>query len=483
MGALIAVLNKKGEDVTETAVIMLRALSSGTKVFSVASPSCAKPEKTMNDLQRLRMNSHIIIGHTFSRVPPPGRPQPMQLKNRKMIFEGRIYLPKKALRTESFANQLRKEGERAAKTLIQKSSGDYTFVLAEPTKIVGGRDPVGVCPLYYGENERFAAFASERKALWEIGIHNDRSFPPGHLAIADQKGFSLEPIKTFSYSEPKPITIQDAAKELETLLERSVAQRVSGLKKVAIAFSGGLDSSIIAFLARKSRCDVHLIHVSLENQMETEHARRAAEVLRLPIHIRLFREENVEEDLPRVLWLIEEADPVKTSVGIPIYWVAEQAAHMGFRVMLAGQGADELFGGYRRYVDDYELHGEERLRRRMFQDIVEICEANLERDFKICNFHDVELRLPFAAFEMARFAADLPVNLKVHPQKDSLRKLVLRQAARNVGLPESISKKPKKALQYTTGVNKALKTLAKKEGVSMKSYLQRTFQKIFERTL
>jgi asparagine synthase (glutamine-hydrolysing) len=84
-------------------------------------------------------------------------------------------------------------------------------------------------------------------------------------------------------------------------------QRVTALKEVAVAFSGGLDSSIIALLVRELGLDVQLIHVSLENQTETQHARNAAELLGLPIQVRLFKEEDVEDAVPKVLCLIEEA--------------------------------------------------------------------------------------------------------------------------------------------------------------------------------
>ena len=74
----------------------------------------------------------------------------------------------------------------------------------------------------------------------------------------------------------------------------------------------------------------------------------------------------------------------------------------------------------------------------MFNDVVNIHESNLERDLKITGFHDVELRLPFASFEVAEFAMSLPVECKMEPKPDTLRKLVLRKVALNVGMPASI---------------------------------------------
>jgi asparagine synthase (glutamine-hydrolysing) len=311
--------------------------------------------------------------------------------------------------------------------------------------------------------------------LWKLGIEKTQSFPPGHLAFVSREGFKFKPIKTLVYSEPKPVTMQKAAETLQKLLERSVRRRVLGTKEIAVAFSGGLDSSVIAFLASKCRANVHLIHVSLENRPETEEAKKAAHELSLPLQVYLFREADVEKVVSRVVELIEEANPVKASIGVPFYWTAEKASETGFRVLLAGQGADELFGGYQRYVNDYLLYGKEKVRKTMFNDVVKLHESNIERDVKICSFHDVELRLPFASYQIAKFAVNLPVELKIERSADTLRKLVLRKVAVNMGLPSSIVEKHKKAVQYATGINGALKKIAKKQKTTVTKYVNKLF--------
>jgi asparagine synthase (glutamine-hydrolysing) len=218
----------------------------------------------------------------------------------------------------------------------------------------------------------------------------------------------------------------------------------------------------------------------LENRPETEEAKKAAEELNLPIQVYLFREADVEKVVSRVVELIEEADAVKVSIGVPFYWTAEKAAEAGFRVLLAGQGADELFGGYQRYVNDYLLHGKEKVRRAMFYDVVKLHESNIERDVKICGFHHVELRLPFASYQIAKFALNLPLELKIERSTDTLRKLVLRKVAVDMGLPSSIVEKPKKAVQYATGISDALKKLAKKQGRTVKDYVNVLFLAQYE---
>ena len=146
--------------------------------------------------------------------------------------------------------------------------------------------------------------------------------------------------------------------------------------------------------------------------------------------------------------------------------------------MLAGQGADELFGGYQRYVNEYCLHGKEKTLRTMFADVAGIHESNLERDTKICGFHDVELRLPFASYQLVEFALGLPLELKIEAKANSLRKLVLRRAAENAGLPSFMARKPKKAVQYSTGINSVLKKIAKKRELSVKAFVDCLFGEI-----
>jgi asparagine synthase (glutamine-hydrolysing) len=395
----------------------------------------------------------------------------------KVFFEGGIYSPTSdSSGIEVFAGRLQQaEHFEASETFLKEVEGDFAFIIAEPERIIAGRDPVGVQPLYYGENKSVAALASNRKALWELGVDGARSFPPGHLAFVSREGFRFKPVKTLLYSEPKQVTMQEATETLQKLLKQAVRSRVSKTKEVAVAFSGGLDSSVVAFLAKKCGVNVRLVHVSLENQRETEEARKAADALDLPLEVYLFKEEDVERVVSKVVELIEEADPVKASIGVPFYWAAEKTAESGIKVLLAGQGADELFGGYQRYVNEYLLQGEEKVRKTMFDDVVKIHESNLERDVKICSFHEVELRVPFGSYQIAEFAMSLPIELKIERRADTLRKLVLRKAAENIGLPQSITEKTKKAVQYSTGTNNALKKIAKKQKATIAEYVKKLF--------
>lgn len=401
----------------------------------------------------------------------------VSLEDAKVLFEGTIYPSTlNASGAEVMAEKLQ-QGDylKVSETFLREVEGDFAFVISEPERIIAGRDPVGVQPLYYGENRTEVALAANRKALWKRGIEEARSFPPGHLALISRDGFKFKPVKTLVYTEPKQVTMKEAAETLQEMLEHAVHVRVSDIEDVAVAFSGGLDSSVVAFLVNKCQVNVHLIHVSLEEQTETEEAKKAADALGLPLQVYLYGEDDVGRVVPKVVELIEEADPVKASIGVPFYWVAEKTAASGFKVLLAGQGADELFAGYQRYVNEYLLHGEEAVRKVMFDDVVGIYESNLERDMKICRFHDVELRVPFGSYQVAEFAMTLPTKIKIEKRADTLRKLVLRRAAENIGLPPSVTEKTKKAVQYSTGINNAIKKIAKKQKITVTEYIEKLF--------
>ncbi len=477
MKTIIAAINKQGENAVPSVLEALNSLyADAPSSFGLVSPTEILKEKDMDAITRREINSNSVVSYAHSKMHPIYTREFLKTEKGSLFFEGRTYASTlKPSIMEQIANHLNKS-EKVLERIINEADGEYSFVFVKNDCFFAGRDPVGVMPLYFGENKKFVAVASNRKALWKLGLEKVSSFPPGHLAFANKDGFEFNAVKTFAYSNPKSSTMPQAAETLQKLIEQSVQQRLVDVKEVAVAFSGGLDSSLIAFLASKCKVKVNLIHVSLENQNETEEAIRAADYLKLPLQVHLFKESDVEAGLPKIVDIIEEADPIKASIGLPFFWTAEKAAEAGFKVLLAGQGADELFGGYQRYVKQYCSEGVEEIRKTMFNDVVNIHESNLERDEKICIFHNVELRLPFASLDVVEFALDLPLELKFESNQDSPRKLVLRKVAKNVGLPSSISDKPKKAVQYSTGINSAIYRIAKKHGKTVKEYVNELFQ-------
>jgi asparagine synthase (glutamine-hydrolysing) len=477
MKVTVAVLDKNGDSTVERVLDLLNSFDLWMPShFGLISPKKCVFKKNVEIIKKQGLKSSTAAGYVTSKLKSTSDYEYLQLDDAALLFEGRVYSP---IPETAVIQQVAKAPlhcEATLQTMMEQSDGDYAFLLVKNNWVAAGRDPNGVQPLYYGENRELAAFATNKKALWKLRIENPQSFPPGNLAFVSKEGFKFKPIKTLTYTEPKQITMGDAAKQLQSLLEESIKRRVTCLKEVVVAFSGGLDSSLVAFLASKGGVKVNLLHVSLENQPETEEAMKAADELDLPLQVDLFKDSDVEAVLPKVVDLIEASDPIKASIGVPFYWAAQKAAEANFKVMLAGQGADELFGGYQRYVTEFCKDGSEAVRKTMNGDVVRVYESNLERDLKITGFHNVELRVPFASFDLVEFALGLPVELKIESKADTLRKLVLRKMALNAGLPTSIAQKPKKAVQYSTGINDAIKRIAKTHEKTVNEYIDEIFQ-------
>ena len=477
MKVSVAVLSKQNENVVETVLDVLKSFDVTKPLrFGLVSPKRSLFDKNLALLSKQSTETSTLAGYATTETRTASHYNFLQLDDTSLFFEGKVYSPIPEKEISEQISKAPQHCEATLQTLIEQADGDYSFLLLKKGMIASGRDPIGVQPLYYGENRDLAAFASNRKAFWRLGIENPASFPPGNLAFMNRDGFKFKPVKVLTLTKPKPLMLDDAAARLQTLLWESVRRRIQGLKKVAVAFSGGLDSSVVAYLTRRIGVEVQLLHVSMENEEETEVAIKAAEALELPLQVDLFKDSDLEETLPKVVALIEEADPLKAAIGAPFYWVAEKASEAGFKVVLAGQGADELFGGYQRYVSEYCQNGDEKVRQTMFNDVVRIHESNLERDLKITSFHDVELRLPFGTYDLADYALSLPLDCKIEPKVDTLRKLVLRKMARNIGVPASITEKPKKAVQYSTGISNALKRIAKKHGMPVNEYIVELFR-------
>jgi len=206
---------------------------------------------------------------------------------------------------------------------------------------------------------------------------------------------------------------------------------------------------------------------------------QAAEALGLPIHIQTYTTDDLEETLQEVLWLTEEPHTVNACIAIPFFWLAETASKLGYPVLLAGQGADELFGGYQRYLTEYAKSGAEAVENKMFYDVENAYSANFQRDNQVCSYHGIELRLPFIDPHVVDFALRLPLRHKINSPEDKLRKRILRRTARNLDVPSFLADKPKKAVQYTTGVTKALQRLAKNEGLTLRQYIEKAFNSVY----
>ena len=358
------------------------------------------------------------------------------------------------------------EGGLGIESAIKKSmgllNGDYAVGLSDGRDIYLFRDPVGIRPLYYSPK---GFFASEKKVLWAIG---EEAIPvrPGEVVRISRAG-----IKRITVFELKPLggpysSIDKAKRALTKTLECSVRIRTG--RKTGVLFSGGLDSVVTAFLASEYS-DVVLYTAGTEGSPDVVWARRVSDVLGLPLREYIFDEEDVEEALTRVVFAIEEPSAMNLAIGIPMYFATRLASTDGVKVLLSGGGADELFGGYAKYLKNPEL---------MKEDLRGLSERNLARDDKIAMLNGVEGRFPFLSLPVVQTALKTPLGFKIG---DGIRKLVLRMTALELGLPEWVVMREKKAAQYGSGAQRILRDISRRKGLRPHEYAEKLFNRVFKR--
>jgi asparagine synthase (glutamine-hydrolysing) len=238
-------------------------------------------------------------------------------------------------------------------------------------------------------------------------------------------------------------------------VERAVALRAD---EGAVALSGGVDSSLVAALAGRP-----CVAVGLAGSHDLDRARRAAALIGLDLAAVEVPPARVEEALRAVVAVIPDpTNPVDASIAATLFFAAEWAGEHGHRRLLAGQGADELFGGYARYR---EGGATPELLDRDFASLP----AQAARDQAVAGLFGVTLSLPYLDCAVVRAARALPPASLVH---DVLGKQPLRAVAAS-RIPAEIAAYPKKAMQYGSGIWQVIRRLSRHNGYknSVQGYL------------
>ncbi|MCC4769583.1 asparagine synthetase B [Methanosarcina sp. DH2] len=358
---------------------------------------------------------------------------------------------------------------------LSKVNGDYALAYVCGRELVLARDPSGVKPLFYCSGERMEkpeiAFASEKKALACTG-RKAKPFPQGGILsfnIENRKIAEKVVVRSIKTKPPEErISVEkEALFHLKAALERAVELRLTST--AGIAFSGGIDSTFLAAIAKRIDPDISLYAVGLPDSHDIAQADYAAQAIGMKknLKVHFLSPKEIEAAVPQVIYATESTDPMKVTIGLPLYIVAKTAGEDGKRVLLTGQGADELFGGYSRHEGFFD-QGPDVLDREIYSDLENISTINLERDDMVTMANSVELRVPFLDKDVIKTGLAVSPELKI-VKKDGLytRKYILRKAAEGL-LPPEILWKEKKAMQYGTGVQKVLDWLARDSGFSKK---------------
>ncbi|HLE65444.1 MAG TPA: asparagine synthase-related protein [Candidatus Bathyarchaeia archaeon] len=384
-----------------------------------------------------------------------------------VAVDGFFYDPLKLVKAALWKGQPRSLSE------LVTLPGAFSFVAVAGEQLYAGREPVGQKPLYYGEGPNgVLVVASLRSALAAVGMKSPEAVPPGFVLAISKRRFTqfgdehrLEGSGTSITSE------EEAVSRLGELFHEAVSKGVP--PDSGIAFSGGLDSTLVAVACKNAGKGPELVTVGVEGQPELEHAHRVATELGLPITICELSSSEIIDSLGEVVGIVESTDPVVVGVSVPFYFACRKARQMGLSTIVAGQMSDELFGGYARF-EELALEGElERVESEMWKSVQMAPSNDFEPGDKVAVSLGLELRCPFAYIPLVEYALQLPVSLKVSVSRGRVvRKLVLRRLAEKMMLPDTVVNRPKKAVQYSSGVQRVLRKEARRRNKGLNEFLE-----------
>ena len=314
----------------------------------------------------------IAFGHNLLSIydvnERVSRTQPISNDNLTLVFNGEIYnfrTMRNFLSKVGVEEEITSDSEillylidfyakkldllKAVQAAIRLVDGDYAFAVYDGENLAIARDPLGVKPLFYSQNNELKGFASSRQSLREVGFTDIDTLKPEHIL------YNWEDISPAQAIYEK-IFDGDVAK-IDKMLRLSVIKRVEGLRELGVIFSGGLDSSYLALLLKEISenipLKVKLYAVGAEGSKDVEAAIYASKFLNMDLEICEVTEELVREALPQVVKAIGDDNLMKVGVGLTTYFATKMVADDGIKVAFSGQGADELFGGYKRYLKSF----------------------------------------------------------------------------------------------------------------------------------
>lgn len=319
--------------------------------------------------------------------------------------------------------------------MVHQLDGMFAFAVLEGENLFLARDPIGIKPLYYGLSQRGTAeetfyFASELKAIAHQ-VDEIHEFPPGTY-FHSQHGFR-------PYYQVPRLRPQDDAPidrligQVRETLETAVAKRLMSDVPLGAFLSGGLDSSIIAALARQHMEELHTFSVGIEGSRDILAARRVAQHIGSIHHEYIYTAEEVLEKMPEIIFYLESFDQDLVRSALPTYFCARMASAY-VKVILTGEGADELFAGYTYYK---QMHGDA-LHHELHRSISSLHNLNLQRVDRMTMRHSIEGRVPFLDTDLIELAQTIPPKLKLYEQDGRrVEKWILRKATEDL-LPDDI---------------------------------------------
>lgn len=249
--------------------------------------------------------------------------------------------------------------------------------------------------------------------------------------------------------------------ELEEKLINSI-KRNNLKEEFGIAFSGGIDSTLLAFLCKKLNLNFRLFTVSINDTDDLFWARKISANLKLPITIKVIDFDNSFEIIKKVCKILNTDNPVQIGIGCTLYSVLEQAKNEGKKTIMTGLGSDSLFCGFNKHKKAFENN---LLDEEYNEGMDNIYDIDIKRDLKIANNFKIDLCLPYLEKEFSDYSSKIDAKFKINKEQN---KIILRELAFKLGLRREFAFRKKLAAQYGSGFDKAIEIFAKENGFKFK---------------
>lgn len=365
-----------------------------------------------------------------------------------------------AFRTDSDCEVILPLYERLGPRLLSRLRGMFAFALYDSAKNdwLIARDPIGIIPLYMGRRKDGSlAVASELKALTSI-CETVLEFPPGHyLTRRDAVPVRYYERDWFNVDGVPDRTVPPS--ELKATLSEAVHAHLMTDVPYGVLLSGGLDSSVIGAVAagyagkRVESGDheaawwprLHSFAIGLSGSPDLAAAKRAAEGIGTVHHSFEFTVQEGLDALRDVIWHIESFDTTTVRASTPMYLMARRIRATGVKMVLSGEGADEIFGGYLYFhkAPSARAFHEELVRKLQLLHLYDCLRAN-----KSMAAWGIEARVPFLDTRFLDLAMNIPARQKM-VAPGGIEKKILRDAFEGA-LPDEILWRQKE--QFSDGV-------------------------------
>lgn len=419
--------------------------------------------KEIKDFDKKNIEDEVVLAHNLLSITG-NVSQPIVFEDKVLVSNCEIYNYKEI--SSKYKIDARNDSDLILKGIIkvgnkifQEMNGPYAVCFYDGRQIYLRRDLLGIKPLWYAYENASFAFSSEKKVLEEIGFKKINFLDPRKELYYDvlERKISLKKIPFFKIGSKK--TNKDKIFEK---IEKAVLLRARENKKIALLYSSGIDSLIIAKILKDNKINFKGYFAyaqDVEKPKDLLNVLRTEKEYGFEIEKVKICKKDIEKALPLLIERVESSNPIKIGVSLPIYFASKKAREDGYKIILSGLGADELFAGYSRFKESNNVLKDS------INLLYQMHENDLYREDVVCTNNNIEARFPYLDKEVIEESFLLESYQKINKEEN---KIVLREIGKEIGLVREDYERKKTAAQYGSGFDKMIGKIAKENKVKQK---------------